>query len=500
MKRAAWLVAAAVTLLASAVGAEPYDIRMDRASGADRVATAVAVSAAHWSTSPNVLIATAGNFPDALAAGGLAASQSAPLLLTPATQLATAVRSEVQRLGATKAFILGGPGAVSGSVEAELQEMNVQTHRLAGENRFETAKLIAEFVGRPQTREAVVASGVNWPDAVSAGALSASPARLPILLTERDSLRPEAHQALQSLGIQRVFLAGGPAAVSEGVESQLRGIGFEVIRLFGANRYATSAAIATEAGRRLTTRPYPVVLATGGAFADALAASALAAQLNGTLVLVPSDDLNGAPDVAAFLQARRGEIERGVIVGGPSAVRGLADWQLRAAVDGAPVPTPSFGDGTRRVGADVAPGTYRNSGLPGQSCYWERLSGFGGTFDEIEANDIVSGRTIVTILPSDAGFSSSRCGTWSPDLTPITSSPLAPFPDGTYLVGSELAPGSWRNTGPSDGCYWERLSGFTGDFDQIIANGLSDAQQIVTIAEGDAGFVSNRCGTWERTS
>jgi len=71
----------------------------------------------------------------------------------------------------------------------------------------------------------------------------------------------------------------------------------------------------------------------------------------------------------------------------------------------------SFGDGIYIVGTDLEPGTYKNSG--GQGCYWARLSGFGGTLDEIKANGNTDTSTIVTIVASDKGFQSNRCGTWT---------------------------------------------------------------------------------------
>jgi hypothetical protein len=71
----------------------------------------------------------------------------------------------------------------------------------------------------------------------------------------------------------------------------------------------------------------------------------------------------------------------------------------------------TFGDGTYIVKTDLDPGTYKSSG--GLGCYWERLSGFGGTSAEILANNNVDGPTIVTVEASDAGFSSHSCGTWA---------------------------------------------------------------------------------------
>lgn len=80
-----------------------------------------------------------------------------------------------------------------------------------------------------------------------------------------------------------------------------------------------------------------------------------------------------------------------------------------------PAPAPAkttFKDGIHRVGDDIQPGTYRNTGGSGSKCYWERLSGFGGGFEEIIANELTENETVVTIDPTDVGFKSTRCGTW----------------------------------------------------------------------------------------
>lgn len=75
-------------------------------------------------------------------------------------------------------------------------------------------------------------------------------------------------------------------------------------------------------------------------------------------------------------------------------------------------PTSSFGNGYWKVGGDVQPGTYRTT--TASSCYWARLSGFGGELDDILDNDNADGTDVVVqILPGDYGFESSRCGTWT---------------------------------------------------------------------------------------
>ncbi|MGH2496986.1 MAG: hypothetical protein ACRDIV_19985 [Ktedonobacteraceae bacterium] len=161
-----------------------------------------------------------------------------------------------------------------------------------------------------------------------------------------------------------------------------------------------------------------------------------------------------------------------------------------------PVPTfATFADGTFQVGSDIQPGTYRTqSGSSG--CYYARLKGFSGTIDDILSNNNTDDPAIVTILPSDKGFESQNCGTWTKDLSQITTSKTT-FDDGMYIIGTDIEPGTYKNAG-SSGCYYARLSGFTGTIDSIIANNNTDAPAIITIAASDKGFESTRCGMWTK--
>lgn len=80
----------------------------------------------------------------------------------------------------------------------------------------------------------------------------------------------------------------------------------------------------------------------------------------------------------------------------------------------APSPAIAFGPGTYIVGTDIAPGTYRARNEAGEYCSWWRLSGFGGTADEVIAFDASHAQMIVTIAPTDVGFDAGGgCGTWT---------------------------------------------------------------------------------------
>lgn len=84
-----------------------------------------------------------------------------------------------------------------------------------------------------------------------------------------------------------------------------------------------------------------------------------------------------------------------------------------------------------------------------------------------------------------------------PEKKPSGGGAASTFGEGTFRVGNEIRPGTYKAPG-GDGCYWERLSGFSGDFDDIIVNGGFQKNVVVEIQPSDAGFSSSNCGQWTR--
>ncbi len=158
-------------------------------------------------------------------------------------------------------------------------------------------------------------------------------------------------------------------------------------------------------------------------------------------------------------------------------------------------PNPHFDNGVFVVGEEIEPGTYRTR-TANSSCYYSRLSGFKGDLDDIISNENTDYPAVVTIAEGDKGFKSTRCGTWTKDLSQITDSKTS-FGDGIFIVGTDIEPGTYKNSGQSS-CYYSRLSGFGGDLGDIISNENTDDVAIVTIAASDKGFKSTRCGTWTK--
>lgn len=164
------------------------------------------------------------------------------------------------------------------------------------------------------------------------------------------------------------------------------------------------------------------------------------------------------------------------------------------AIVGSAFARATFSDGTYRVGSDIKPGTYRTRGADG--CYWARLHDFSGGLTSILANDNATGPAVVTILRSDRGFETNGCGNWTSRLTRITKSKTR-FGAGTYIVGLDIAPGTYRSRG-GNGCYWERMKSFVGDLNSTIANDNPAGPVVVTISRSDKGFKSDSCAVWSR--
>ncbi|MFC3885648.1 SH3 domain-containing protein [Bacillus songklensis] len=143
---------------------------------------------------------------------------------------------------------------------------------------------------------------------------------------------------------------------------------------------------------------------------------------------------------------------------------------------------PTFKSGQYLVGKQIQPGIYFSSG---GVTYWERQSGLSGSLDDIIANSIPSGQEYVEIKSSDRGFKFEGGSFTKFDPRNHNHTIKSAFGDGTYLVGVDIVPGTYKGTG--DG-YWERSSSVSGDMDDIIVNEIPSGTFYVEIEEGDFAF------------
>ncbi|WP_270180339.1 cell wall-binding repeat-containing protein [Alkalihalobacillus sp. CinArs1] len=287
-------------------------VKVDRISGKDRYETAVSISEQGWESAETVIIARGDDFPDALAGAPLAFKMDAPILLTGKT-LPQTVKDEIARLNAKKAYVLGGTGAVSTYVYNELKGLGLDVDRIGGSDRFETATNIAAVLdGDPA--KAVVANGMNFPDALSIASYAAENG-YPILLTMKDTLPDATKKALDEF--ESSIAVGGIGVISDSVLAHLPGAD----RYGGENRYATSAKIAT-----MLNPADKAFIATGADFADALTGSVLAAKTDSTFLLALPTSVDDSISAAASELG----IRHFTILGGEGAVNSNVESLLES--------------------------------------------------------------------------------------------------------------------------------------------------------------------------
>lgn len=291
-----------------------------RLAGPDRVVTAVTAARHGWESSEAAVLARADDPADALAGAALAGALDAPLLITPSDRLASSVADLLRDLAVQKVVVLGGPGAVSDAVTADLQKLGVTVERLAGTSREHTAALVARSLG-PADQALLVRGRFPeypdraWADALAVSGVAARAARdgrpMPILLASPhvDELTRD---AMRSLGISKVVIVGGTAVLPDSTADALEQDGFTVSRWTGADRYATSRLVNDAFGVAPT-----VVVATGRAFPDGLAAGALAARVGASLMITPGSVDQASSD---WLGGHAARVQSVVVVGGESAV------------------------------------------------------------------------------------------------------------------------------------------------------------------------------------
>lgn len=247
-----------------------------RLSGADRYETSVKIAQSGWTSSNYAVIATGDDFPDALCAAPLAKKINAPILLTNKKTLNAYTKLELKRLKVTDVTIIGGVGAVSQNVENQIKALGINITRIEGVNRYETSKKVAQQLGT--SSEIVIATGENFPDALSIASIAAAN-KMPILLTKKLTLASEIKDYISSNNPRITYVVGGTGVIAE---SQLSGLK-NPIRLSGSNRYDTNVAVLKKFSSQLNVKN--IFIATGTNFPDALATSALVALSSSPLLL-----------------------------------------------------------------------------------------------------------------------------------------------------------------------------------------------------------------------
>ncbi len=192
--------------------------------------------------------------------------------------------------------------------------------RLAGDNRYATAAEIAKKAYPSGAKTVILASGMNYADAL-AGVPLAKAMNAPILLTALKTLPAETLAEIERLNAKKVIILGGTSAVSADVEKALTDKKLEVERIAGKTRFETAAKIADKMQQQNKKAPTDVFFVYYNGFADALSVSAAAAVKGAPIVYLTTNGALNA-DTAAYLAdlKKAGTVKNAYVIGGTSVI------------------------------------------------------------------------------------------------------------------------------------------------------------------------------------
>ncbi|MCQ2488119.1 MAG: cell wall-binding repeat-containing protein, partial [Clostridia bacterium] len=232
-----------------------------------------------------------GCFPDALSGGYLATITGAPVLTISESDKSTQnevlkyVKANLKKGGTV--YVLGGNTVMPVSFVNSVKNLGVAStvKRLGGQTRYETnmtilKEALTKWNAKPT--ELIIASGKNFPDALSASATGR-----PVLIVDSNitSAQKKFIKSNVLKNVNKIYVAGGTAAVPTAVDKDIKNVfGKNVTKRFaGNNRYETSVAIANYFFGKA---PNTVVLAAGSNYPDALSGVSIAYALSAPIVLV----------------------------------------------------------------------------------------------------------------------------------------------------------------------------------------------------------------------
>ena len=270
---------------------QPTDVKTTSLAGKNRYSTAVLVSqSAFPSGADTVIIASGESYADALVSAPLANAYKAPILLTSKDIITETTLAEIKRLGAKNAYLIGGEGVISKTVDSVLQARGLNTFRVhssLADNRYGTSVYVAANLdisrGNGPT-EVFIAYALNYADTLAVGSVAAA-RNAPILYMDKSGTLDGAtkYYLEQKKGsIKNVYIIGGTGVIGAEAETTLAPYG-TVKRIAGANRYDTCLEVNKFFAGTLTGKS--VCATTGQNFPDALAGGVLAAKNKSPIVI-----------------------------------------------------------------------------------------------------------------------------------------------------------------------------------------------------------------------
>jgi len=286
---------------------------LTRLGGYDRYGTAVQIADYGWQSASTAVLAPSSdlNMVDALASSSLAKAVDGPILLSDNDSVPSDTMNELKKLGVKKVYMVSGTAVISAKVESDLSAAGIQTVRLGGYDRYETAVNIAkEIQAIKPFQEVVVTNAFANVDAISIAPIAAAKG-IPVLLVDKDSVPTVVSDFINSSGINKTYVIGGTAVVSDSVKDEFP----NALRLGGNDRFDTNTEVLKEFKNLIAGGKMFFANGNDTSLIDSLAGAPMVAKVRGAIVLANKESV---PD------GTKGFIETNIALKNPGILGGTA--------------------------------------------------------------------------------------------------------------------------------------------------------------------------------
>ncbi|MGO1469270.1 MAG: cell wall-binding repeat-containing protein [Tissierella sp.] len=301
---------------------EKRPIKIERLSGPSRVHTSIEIAKDAYHETENVILVGYNGEVDALTGSILAKVKDAPIVFVNPRNISE-TKSMLINLNVKQVYILGGKKAFPSELENEFTDY--EPIRISGQDRFETAALIAKKTTNESIDEIFLALGIgNYADALAIGPVSAQNEK-PLLLTSKNSIPNSTLDAIKDMGVKKVNIIGGNVAITKNVENKLKNLGIETKRISGDDRELTAIAISKE----FNLNPENIVLTNGFKYADAVVGGYFAAKNDASILLSSDNNIS-----LSTLDYMKNGTEKTYILGGENSINKVVKKDLEYILDG----------------------------------------------------------------------------------------------------------------------------------------------------------------------
>lgn len=270
---------------------------------------------------------------------------------------------------------------------AYAQTPRIKEEKLIGKGRWETAIEISKK-GWTTTKQAVIVNDNSIVDALAATPLAKSN-DAPILLTGKDKLDERTKIELKRLGINKVYLIGGEAVLSQNIEKELKALNIQIDRINGKTREHTALEIANRLDKIKDVSEIAVVNGYKG-IADAVSIAAAAAQNNIPIVLANSN--SGVSVFNEFIKLEN--IKTSYVIGGEAVVS-------KEIKDSLPNVNNIFGKNRNETNAKVIEKFYTNRYLNNVYVAKDGIKGEGQLIDALSVGVLASKNSSPVMIVGD---------------------------------------------------------------------------------------------------